>query len=226
MIETKKDLRHLFGAVCDQGARPTCLAFAASDAHAGLRDGWKPLSCEYAFYHAQQRAGRPPMKGAVLSFMLETLRIDGQPAEEDWAYLPTVPSDPNLWKPPAPVGELYGRNGSESGQDLDLIIASLERNRPVILLTMLSASFFIPNANGIVDPGRHEVPEPAQRHAVIAVGHGLVNGSPAILARNSWGASWGVDGHAWLTEQFLKPRLFRTALLAEKIDVFGNSTSA
>lgn len=63
------DLRGHFGPVRDQGDRPTCLAFAASDSHAGLRPGWAPLSCEFAFYHAQRRAGRSPAQGAVLPAM-------------------------------------------------------------------------------------------------------------------------------------------------------------
>jgi hypothetical protein len=67
------------------------MAFAASDAHAGLRLGWTPLSCEFAFYHAQRRARRSPSEGALLSSILDTLREDGQPEEEGWPYLPATP---------------------------------------------------------------------------------------------------------------------------------------
>ena len=44
----------MFGQARNQGARPTCMAFAASDIHAALRRGWSPLSCEYAFYQARE----------------------------------------------------------------------------------------------------------------------------------------------------------------------------
>ena len=57
-VAVKCDLGFLFGTARDQGDRPTCLAFAASDAHAALRAGWEPLSCEYAFYQAQRRSLR------------------------------------------------------------------------------------------------------------------------------------------------------------------------
>jgi hypothetical protein len=55
VITAAVDLRSLFGTARNQGSRPTCLAFAASDTHAALRSGWVPLSCEYAFYQAQRR---------------------------------------------------------------------------------------------------------------------------------------------------------------------------
>ncbi len=226
MIEIQVDLRPLFGTVRDQGARPTCLAFAASDAHAGLRDGWAPLSCEFAFYQAQRRAGRPPTKGALLSAMLDALHHDGQPEEAGWPYLAVVPDDHALWKPPGSVGIRYGRNGSTGGLDIVRVIAALDRRQPVMMLTMLSHSFFLPTSEGVVDPANDEQPEPSQRHAVIAVGYGKVDGRTAILVRNSWGASWGTEGHAWLTERFLAPRLFATANLMEEVDVSSSAVAA
>ena len=226
MIDIVRDLRPLFGPARDQGARPTCLAFAASDTHAGLRDGWAPLSCEFAFYAAQKRAGRPPTSGALLSTMLDALRLDGQPDEKGWPYLAAVPADHRLWTPPATVGPLYGRNGQRDGTDLSSILAALDRDTPVLMLTMLSRSFFQPRGDGVVDPANDELPEPAQRHAVVAVGHGTVAGTPAILIRNSWGPGWGLEGHAWLTERFLAPRLFATANLTEEVDVSSHTAAA
>lgn len=226
MIEIQVDLRSLLGAARDQGARPTCLAFAASDTHAGLREGWLPLSCEFAFYQAQRRAGRPPTQGALLSGMLDALRHDGQPAEHGWPYLETVPDDHRLWQPPISVGARYGRNGMTGGQDLARVIASLDQQRPVMMLTMLSRSFFLPTGDGVVDPANDEQPEPSQRHAIVAVGHGKVNGTTAILIRNSWGPTWGIEGHAWLTERFLTPRLFATANLMEEVDVSSSAVAA
>ncbi len=226
MIDIVRDLRPLFGPARDQGARPTCLAFAASDTHAGLRDGWAPLSCEFAFYAAQKRAGRPPTSGALLSTMLDALRLDGQPDEKGWPYLAAVPADHRLWTPPATVGPLYGRNGQRDGTDLSSILAALDRDTPVLMLTMLSRSFFQPRGDGVVDPANDELPEPAQRHAVVAVEHGTVDGTPAILIRNSWGPGWGLEGHAWLTERFLAPRLFATANLTEEVDVSSHTAAA
>jgi hypothetical protein len=224
MIAIKTDLRHLLGPVRDQGARPTCLAFAASDGHAALRDGWTPLSCEYAYFHAQRRGRRAPDQGATLSAMLETLQLEGQPTESGWPYLDVVPE--NGWAPPSVTGPCFGRKGCMATLDLAAILASLDAERPVMLLSSLSASFFQPSGEGIVDPANDEMPDPSLRHAILAVGHGLIDGRSVILVRNSWGAGWGVGGHAWLTENFLKPRLFATAILTEEINVPSRSAAA
>jgi hypothetical protein len=144
VIAASVDLRPLFGPARNQGPRPTCLAFAASDAHAALRPGWVPLSCEYAFYQAQRRAARPPSTGALPSATLAALREDGQPEENGWPYLAATPTDAASWSPPAKVGPLFGRDGEKSSPAIDQVIAELDQCRPVIILTMLSRSFYMP----------------------------------------------------------------------------------
>lgn len=225
-IVTSVDLRPELGPARNQGPRPTCMAFAASDAHAGLRAGWAPLSCEYAFFQAQRRAGRPPDSGALLSSMLDALREDGQPEENGWPYLAAPPTDIACWVPPATVGDLFGRAGEKSPASIDDLIAELDQGRPVIVLLMLSRAFFNPAVQGVVHPAPDEVPEPARRHAVVAVGYGKVGPDRAILVRNSWGERWGMGGHGWLTEPFLGPRIFAAAKLTEDVDVSAHSAAA
>lgn len=226
VVTVSVDLRTSFGLTRDQGSRPTCLAFAASDAHAALRAGWSPLSCEYAFYHAQRRACRPPDTGALFSSMLETLREDGQPEESGWPYLATTPADAGSWVPPGDVGHLFGRNGGLVSHSIDRVIEELDQGRPLIVLLMLSRAFYMRNPQGVVDVGPAELPEPDRRHAVVAVGHGLVDEQRAILVRNSWGANWGDAGYGWLTERFLSPRIYAAATLLEEVDVPARSAAA
>lgn len=220
------DLRGQFGPVRDQGARPTCLAFAASDAHAGLRAGWDPLSCEYVFYHAQQRAGRTPTKGAFLSDMLATLENDGQPEEHGWPYLPALPSDLSHYRPPKIVGALYGRETEQPRQDTDLIRGALDQKRPAIVLSTLTRRFFQPSNEGVVAHDDHDQVFPAPRHAVVAVGYGDYSSQPVILIRNSWGPSWGMAGHIWLTEDYLRRHMYGLALLKEACDVPDRAVAA
>lgn len=226
LIAVTKDLRSAFGPVRNQGARPTCLAFAASDAHAALRTAWLPLSCEFAFYHAQRRAGLPPTSGARLSAMLDALREDGQPQEGGWPYLASLPALIATWVPPSSIDTVYGRNGQTQAPDLDQIIPWIDQNQAVMILTMLSLSFFLPGADAVINPALGEQPEPARRHAIVACGHGTVDGQRALLVRNSWGTRWGQDGYAWLTEAFLGPRLYGAAILMEDVHVSAHKASA
>jgi hypothetical protein len=142
-VTVKTDLRHLFGAARDQHQRPTCLAFAASDAHAALRKGWIPLSCEYAFFHAQMRAGRQANVGALLPSMLGALREDGQPTETAWPYLRVLPSDPKDWRPPTSTAPVFRRASEQKTCSMDALVAQLDRGVPTLVLMYLSRSFYM-----------------------------------------------------------------------------------
>lgn len=218
-VTITRDLRAMFGPIRDQGTRPTCLACAASDSHAALRDGRTPLSCEFAFYHAQQRARRSPHQGATLTAVLDTLREDGQPVEADWPYLASMPVDVNTWGPPRTVGHVFRRAGERRSHGFDVIAALVDEDRPALVLMMLSDAFYTPSPAGVVVAPPAEAPDRTRRHAVVAVAHGTVDGERAVLVRNSWGSAWGADGHAWLTEAFLAPRLTHVAVLTEEINV-------
>lgn len=224
-ISAVVDLRSNFGPARDQGQRPTCLAFAASDVHAALRSPWVALSCEYAFYHAQQRGGRGPTVGATLPNMLAAIRDDGQPAEAVWPYLPPS-AVPAQWTPPAGKLELYRRAGEAGADYVDALIAELANGAPVIGLLRLSNSFYRVGADGVVDEAPGEKPDLNRRHAVVAVGYGQGSGQRVVLVRNSWGPRWGLQGYAWLTEKFLRGRLFRIAVLKEDLSVPANSNAA
>jgi hypothetical protein len=162
----------------------------------------------------------------MLSATLEALREDGQPEEAAWPYLGKLPVDVTTWVPPANIGEMFTRDGLTISATVDAAIRELSGGRPVILLLQLSASFFRPDTNGVVDPAHGEVPEPARRHAVTAVGHGTIGGQRSILVRNSWGDRWAAGGYAWLTEAFLGPRLYAAAKLTEEVNVLGSSIAA
>jgi hypothetical protein len=226
MITIKTDHRALFGPIRDQGQRPTCLAFAASDLHAALRGAWTPLSCEYLFYHAQKHANRTPAEGALLPSILDALRHDGQPHESGWAYLIDLPGDLRQWCPPVGVAPLFKRAGEAGKDGVSAIIDELDQGRPVITLLRLSWSFDFVKPDGIVDGAPGEQPDLNRRHAVVAVAHGEIDGQRTILVRNSWGNSWGAGGYGWLTEKYLLPRVFRLALLKEDLSVTPRSAAA
>lgn len=220
------DLRRQFGPARDQGKRPTCLAFATSDAHAALRGAWQALSTEFAFYHAQRRGGRKPTDGATLPAMLQAIREEGQPAETGWPYLTDTPTDVATWLPPLSATPVFRRAGQSATGDVNAIIAELNKSTPVITLMRLSASFFRVSADGVIDEAPGEKPDLNMRHAVIALGHGTRGTDRVVLMRNSWGPRWGQQGYAWITEKFLSARIFSLAHLMEDLSVPASSAAA
>lgn len=204
MVNLKIDLRSKFGVTRDQGQRPTCLAFATSDAHAAVIGPFQPLSVEYLFYHAIQRMpGKNPHDGINFEAANGALSNEGQPAENEWPYLPHLPADLKSWVPPRACGVMK-RSLTEFVHPFDGIQELLEKNHPVIVILKLSAGFYRPDSFGIVHD--NDKTSFTGRHAVIAVGHGTASNGPTLLVRNSWGQKWGRDGHAYLHKSYVDSR--------------------
>jgi Papain family cysteine protease len=213
-IVVDKDLRASFGPARDQDPRPTCMAFAASDAHAGVRAGWQPLSTEWAYYHALKREGGAPHDGATMTGMLDALRINGQPEEAAWPYIAELFTDMTVWVPPkaAPV---FRRDSTPQTATVEAIIDRLDANDPVLFTMSVSTSFFRHGPGGVI--AAVEPLEPKRVHALVAVGHGHRQQDVFVLVRNSWGQAWGVDGYGWVATSYLKSRLLRVATMAGEL---------
>ena len=211
-LDILQDLRSDLGPIRDQGRRPTCLSFAASAVHERARGHLDPLSVEWLFYHAAQRAGSGPGEGTTMPDTRRVLQDLGQPREAIWPYSGLQPSA-SAWRPPTGVATLF-RCGSD-GCDMDLtqVRQLLDRGKPVVLALFVSGAFaaantwlrtgtevIIPDDGGPIDRQRG--------HAVVAVGYGRFGSEDLILIRNSWGPAWGTDGHAWIRETYLSRRLF------------------
>lgn len=209
-IVVKKDLRQKFGAARDQSPRPTCMAFAASDAHAGVRSGWQPLSAEWAYYYGLGRDGSKPHAGVTLTSMLAALQFDGQPEETAWPYIPHLFPDSTNWAPPS-ANPIFKRKHVLQAATVANFVQCLDRDEPVLFTMNISRSFFRPDAQGIVSAT--EPLEPKRVHALVAVGHASREKELLILVRNSWGLHWGINGYAWLESSYISPRLLHAATL-------------
>src|SRR5262249_45415987 len=165
-------------------------------------------------------------QGATVLGVLDALRRDGQPAETGWPYLKAVPADVSQWQPPASATPLYRRARETRGAKGAGIFAPPYAGRPLLPLMRLSRSFYRPAPGPVVDEAANDPPDYNRRHAVIAVGHGTLHGQRVVLVRNSWGSRWGEQGHAWITEKFLNPRVFRLAHLLEDLSVSAGPIAA
>ncbi len=208
MLDVVVDLRGQFGPARDQKRRPTCMAFAASDAHAAARGNLEFLSTEFAHFHAvQRRKPFDPHSGVSFSLMAQSIHEDGQPPEATWPYLPVLPSNLADWKPPNACSPIFRRQYGIEGPSIDRVYRYLGNSRPVVITMTISSSFFQPTPEGIITAPVNE--PPVNSHAVIAVGYGTNVQSRAVLIRNSWGDRWGLKGHAWITEEYLLPRMLK-----------------
>jgi len=206
-VSVKTDLRARVGSARDQGQRPTCLAFAASDAHGVSRNLSVELSPEHAFYSAHQRAGTNPTRGAQLTEILQVIQRDGQVPETDWPYLPVLPTKIADWKPPKTFSTFYLRASAPVYLSWNSAVQQIDNSVPVLVTLRLSDSFYEPNADGVVDQVGSQTGDPNRRHAVVGIGTGMYGKQQVLLVRNSWGRSWGLSGYAWLTEAFVTTRL-------------------
>lgn len=214
-ISIDKDLRGLFGPARDQDPRPTCMAFAASDAHAGARPGWKPLSVEWAHYHALKREGAQPHEGVSLEAMLATLRDDGQPIETAWPYITSIAVDMVNYRPPPTSSPIYRRDSTSIPRSVDEIVKQLDLGQPVLFTMSISNSFFNVPEDGVITAT--EPIELRRVHALVAVGHGHAEANRFLLVRNSWGDQWALNGYVWLDFTYLEPRLLTAAILTGEL---------
>jgi Papain family cysteine protease len=211
-ITVVSDLRSLLGVARNQGRRPTCVAFAVSDAHAAARGAPEPLSPEHLYFHGVQRTSNGhPNLGVSLLKILDALRIDGQCAETGWPYLDTLPADLATWTPPSTATPAHRHDSEPTLPRVGAIIAQLNAGQPVVITLLLGMRFYTPIA-GLVIAGANDAN--TDWHAVVAVAHGRQDTEDFILVRNSWGAGWGIEGHAWISASYLEPRLHQLALIS------------
>ena len=221
------DLRDQFMPIRDQGSRPTCLAFAVSDAHGSLIESGTILSCEYLHYHAQKFGGRDITAGATLSNVLQALKIEGQPPEQDWPYIPNLSkSDVSRQHPPLNITGLHRRNSLHCGNISEDVRHYLDQGSSVISLIYLCEPFFAAQAGQIIKASANAKPDVNVRHAVITVGYGKTPEGRCYLIRNSWGDQWADNGYAWIAEDLFEASLFDIALLKDGSYVSSNTIAA
>lgn len=209
-IKVCVDLRSNFGAIRDQGPRPTCMAFSASDCHSFTRGSTEELSTEYAFYRAVQRMAKGDRtRGVAFDAMSSALELDGQPVETSWTYMTGLTAN-DQWIIPNNIGPLFSQVSNPLVSGLPEVRRSIEAGIPVWTMMRIGESFFRLSGNSILQPAAEVT---RGNHAILIVGCGEVVGSHCYLVRNSWGSGWALDGYGWIHEDYLDSRLILAATM-------------
>lgn len=202
-IEILHDVSSALGPARSQGSRPTCMAFAMSDL-SRFHAQSPVLSAEYLYQSAAIRTpGWQPGDGTYMKYAIEAAAEPGLLAEAVLPYQPLEPTLP-LTALTLPPDGIFFSTVLRGGKMPNLmgIEAMLSKGSPVGLVIKLTREFMRPDA-GLVNYS--PMVFPGQLHAVIATAVGTHKTSLGryIRIRNSWGMSWGDNGHAWLHVDYI-----------------------
>jgi C1A family cysteine protease len=201
--------------VRDQGRAGTCLAFAASAVHEHLHGTSDYLSPAYLYGLAWKT---DPIlnghNGLTIKSVENVISDKGQVHENILPYANWLKSSDFPSSTYAPSEHHFLAGLSTIRRDFDEICQFLNKEIPVILGVRITDAFYRVDKNGyIAEPGQREM----GGHAIVAVGSYQDKQSKKfLLIRNSWGAGWGKDGHALISQEYLMKRLMFAAILKSK----------
>jgi C1A family cysteine protease len=220
-LPTTIDLRGIFPAVLDQGMLGSCTANAA----AGMIDYFELVangsyldpSRLFIYKVTRDLMGAVGDSGAFLRTTAETLQLFGAPPEYIWPYNGAAAGFNQLFdQEPSAFCYAYGRNYAavqpfrldpNNIQTPDLLV-----NIKAALAGGLPAMFGFPTYEEF-DYSTGDIPYPSAghqttgSHAILAVGydddHSIKGLKGALIVRNSWGPSWGINGYAYMSYEYV-----------------------
>lgn len=192
------DLRADFQQVYDQGQLGSCTAFSMVKGlreYLAKKDGDNTQLSALEFYYKEREADGDVTgdNGSQMDTGMNVLKDHGVALDSDWPY------DVAKFavEPPAAVQAKAGKYKVASITQLKTLSdvkAALDAGKPVSFGTKVPGSFMKPVAGVIADPKAGE--QILGGHAVLVVGYDDVK--KAVIMRNSWSASWGLKGYAYL----------------------------
>jgi len=195
--------------ISNQGSLNSCTANSLADILEilmGVKDknSVVQLSRLFLYWNARvyiKESGKD--EGCYISHALDSLTTLGVCREDTWKYDPNkVFAQPNLFA----YAEANDNKTSDFYQiknnRLNNIEQAVRSNHPVIFGTPVSKAFAETRYASEL-PIFNYASVSIGRHAMIVTGVKYINGNRFFLVRNSWGSSWGHNGHCLMTEDYL-----------------------
>lgn len=192
------DLRADFQEVYDQGQIGSCTAFSMAK---GLReylakkagDNTKLSALEFYYKEREADGDVTGDNGSQMDTGMNVLKDHGVALDSDWPY----DTAKFTVEPPAAAQAKAGKYKVASItqiKTLSDVKAALDAGKPVSFGTKVPSAFMKPVAGMIADPKAGE--QILGGHAVLVVGYD--DAKKAVIMRNSWSATWGLKGYAYL----------------------------
>jgi C1A family cysteine protease len=241
VIAPRADLRQWFSPIEDQGQLGSCTANAAVALIEYFQrkafERHEDLSRLFVYKVTRNLLGWRGDTGAYIRTAMKALACFGAPPEAAWPY-DGRPEETNSAFEVEPTAFCYAYatnfqslkyyrldpNGAPASEVLKNIKTFLAGGFPCMFGFPVYAEFMTPKPNGLVAyPKRNSKLHGG--HAIVAAGYDDnldINGDKgALLIRNSWGTSWGVDGYAWMSYRYVTGGLaqdFWTVLSQKMVD--------
>lgn len=189
-----------------------CVANATADAFEivkGLADKTKvqQFSRRFIYWNAREYSNdQSKDKGSYIHLAFESLKRIGACSES------TLPYDSNevFVRPPIQAYreadsnhiDSYFQITSEDDDRVNDVCLAITNNHPVVFGTQVGQDLMNYTGNDAV----FEYPSSSVGgHALCIVGFRTeANGKKSFFVRNSWGNSWGLNGHFWMSQDYLK----------------------
>lgn len=198
--------------ISNQGVLGSCVANATCGAFSLLKgienkNSVVEYSRLFLYYNARLYIKQTDKdEGCFIRDAFDSLTRIGICREELWKYdTNKVFAQPNLFA----YGEADSNKISDfysiknDSRKLDMIEQAIRSNHPVVFGTPVSHAFM--ETKYCSELPVFDFPQvSAGNHAMIITGVQYINGKRFFLVRNSWGSSWGKNGHFLMTEDYAR----------------------